>query len=250
MQKQLNLSSVNVVNDPKPQLNAQTSIETHIVERGDIYYTKGRNLAKAVYNKVWNTENLVDGNDYAVVVACDGKVLGNINLQLKHNERPLKSEIFFDESHWESYFEITDSQIAEVSALAISDEAPANLRRPIMMMLIAGIQNLCRIKGITKVATVQHDYLIRILTKSLQLPFLKNEVLTIPTATVPDDDYWKRGKSPALYYLDIISFEVMNVCYSFLNYLNFSGIQTTFLPRIKVDEQPSYAVFRRDLATK
>ena len=248
MQEQLSIGSVSVNSDPQLQLNTQTSIETHIVERGDIYYTKGRNLAKAVYKEVWNTKNLVDGNDYAIVVACNGEVLGNVNIQLKHPGKLLKSEIFFGESHWESYFDVSSSEIAEISALAISQEAPTNLRRPIMMMLITGIQNLCRIKQISKVATVQHDYLIRILTKSLKLPFFKNCKVDMPTESIPNDDYWKRTKAPALYYLETMQSSIMETCYSFLSYLNFSGIQTTFLPRVKTEKQPSYAAFRKEFA--
>ena len=98
MQKQLNLSSVSV--NSHSQTVSYASIETHLVEREDIFYTKGRNLAKAVYKDVWNTESLVDGNDYGIVVACNGEILGNANIQLKKPEKQLKSETFFGESHW------------------------------------------------------------------------------------------------------------------------------------------------------
>ena len=242
MQKQLNLSPISVNSDS--QVNLQTLIETHIVEREDIFYTKGRNLAKAVYKDVWNTESLVDGNDYGIVVAFNGKVLGNANIQLKKPGKLLKSEAFFGESHWQDYFEASDFEIAEISALAVSQDAPAEMRRPIMMMLITGIQNLCRIKGIKKIATVQHDYLIRILTKSLKLPFFRNQTIQEPqTTNLPDDDYWKRVKPPALYYLDPLGNEGIQACYSFLNYLNMSGTQTSFYPRLKHNQKLSYAAF-------
>ena len=243
MQKQLTLSPVNV--NSEPQVNLQTSIDTHIVEREDIFYTKGRNLAKAVYKEVWKTENLVDGNDYGIVVVCDGKVLGNANIQLKKSGKLLKSEAFFGESHWVDYFETSDSEIAEISALAVSQDAPAEMRRPIMMMLITGIQNLCRIKGINRIATVQHDYLVRILTKSLHLPFFKNQKVKEPTSIIPNDDYWKRVKPPALYYLEPLKVDVIEACYSFLSYLNVVGIRTSFNSRVKTNERLSYSAFSK-----
>lgn len=227
------------------QQNPQVSIETHIVEREDIFYTKGRNLAKAVYKDVWKTENLVDGNDYGIVVVCNGKVLGNANIQIKKPEKALKSEKFFGASHWKNYFQVSNSEIAEISALAVSQDAPSELRRPVMMMLITGLQNLCRIKGIKQLATVQHGYLVRILTKSLHLPFYKNEVVNEPLADVPDDNYWKRVSSPAIYYLEPLSINVIEACYSFLSYMNVAGVQTAFYPRVKVDSKPSYAAFSK-----
>lgn len=245
MQKQLNLNSVSV--NTNPQVVSQTSIETHLVEREDIFYTKGRNLAKAVYKDVWNTEHLVDGNDYGIVVACNGEVLGNANIQLKKPGKLLKSETFFGKSHWDAYFEAKNSEIAEISALVVSPDAPADMRRPIMMMLIVGIQNICRIQGITMIATVQHDYLIRILTKSLHLPFFKNQLIQEPQASaLPNDNYWKRVKPPALYYLDPLGNEGTQACYSFLTYLSMTGTQTSFYPRLKHNQKVSYATFTKN----
>jgi hypothetical protein len=245
MQKQLNLSPIGVSNEP--QSKSQTSIETHIVEREDIFYSKGRNLAKTVYREVWNTEHLVDGNDYGIVVACNGQVLGNANIQQKKPGKLLKSEAFFGKSHWENYFSVSEFEIAEISALAVSQDTPTEMRRPIMMMLITGIQNLCRIKGIKMIATVQHDYLIRILTKSLNLPFFQNRFIKQPQSSdLPNDDYWRRVKPPALYYLDPLGNEGIQACYSFLNYLHLSGMQTSFYPRVKASEIPSYAAFSKD----
>ena len=242
MQKQLTLNSIDTNNET--QLGVRAALETHIVEREDIFYTKGRNLAKAVYREVWNTDNLVDGNDYGIIVAYNGKVLGNANIQLKKPGKLLKSEMFFGESHWEDYFEASDFEIAEISALAVSQEAPAEMRRPIMMMLIVGIQNLCRMTGVKQIATVQHDYLIRILTKALNLPFYRNEKIEQPqTTNLPNDDYWKRVKPPALYYLDPLGNEGTAACYSFLNYINMSGTQTSFYPRLKNVQKLSYAAF-------
>lgn len=237
-------SQIDLSINSNPHVNLQPLMETHLVEREDVFYKAGRNLAKDVYKEVWNTQNLVDGNDYAVIISCQGQVLGNINIQLKKPSSLLKSEHFFGEKHWETYFQAESSEIAEISALAIAQDAPTDLRRPVMMMLITGVQNICRIKGIKYLATVQHNYLLRILSKSLHLPFYKNQVVKEPVGNLPNDNYWNRGKYPAIYYLDILSFDMVNVCYSFLSYLNLSGIQTAFYPRVKA-EALSYSAFNK-----
>ena len=238
MQSQLDLSL-----NSNPNISSQHLIETHLVEREDVFYKSGRNLARDVYREVWNTQNLIDGNDYGVIVSRNGQILGNINIQLKKPKSLLKSESFFGEKHWENYFLVEDSEIAEVSALVIAQDAPTELRRPVMMMLITGLQNICRIKGIKHLATVQHNYLLRILSKSLHLPLYKNQIVREPIGNLPNDDYWNREKYPAIYYLDILGFEMVNVCYSFLSYLNLLGIQTQFFPRIQQENNLNYATF-------
>lgn len=162
-------------------------MEVHIVDKNDIFYKKGRVLAEEVYRKVWKTEHLIDGNDYAIVISQNGSVVGNINLQLRSEKRLLKSEIFFGQEHWQNYFPGSPTNVAELSGLALSDELQSEIRRPIMMMLILGTQILSRALDIQFYATIQHDFLMRILTKSLQLPFfvmtiqayLKDKFLTI-----------------------------------------------------------------------
>ncbi len=57
-------------------------MEIHIVDKSDIFYKKGRQLASDAYRQVWNTENLIDGNDYGVIISHQGKVIGNINIQI------------------------------------------------------------------------------------------------------------------------------------------------------------------------
>lgn len=220
------------------------SMEVHLVDKGDIFYRKGRVLAEQVYRQVWNTENLIDGNDYAVVVCQQGKVLGNMNLQLRSRHPVLKSEIFFGREHWQNCMAASTSAVAEVSGLAISREIPNELSRPIMMMLIFGVQNLCRLEEIKCLTTVQHEFLIRILSKSLHLPFFRNHQISSPQGEVPDDDYWRAKKAPGIYYLDPLSAPVIESCYSFLSYLTLAGIQTTFLPRIQ-KAQLGYPNFRK-----
>lgn len=79
-------------------------MEIHIVDKSDIFYKKGRQLASDAYRQVWNTENLIDGNDYGVIISHQGKVIGNINIQIRQGNKPLKSEAFFGKEHWQAYF--------------------------------------------------------------------------------------------------------------------------------------------------
>jgi hypothetical protein len=213
-------------------------MEIHLVDKNDIFYRKGRVLAEEVYRDVWKTENLIDGNDYAIVVSRNGAVVGNLNLQLRAGRKALKSELFFGTEHWSECFKGSSSCVAELSALALSQDLPSEIRRPIMMSLILGSQVLSRALNIQFYVTIQHEFLMRILTKSLQLPFFRNEKLTAPQGELPDDLYWNRGEFPRIFYLDTKDSEAINTCASFFSYLNVAGIQTSFLPRIKKSDLP------------
>ncbi|MGB5596094.1 MAG: hypothetical protein WBM32_20995 [Crocosphaera sp.] len=230
-----------------------SSMEVHLVDKNDIFYKKGRVLAEDIYRTVWNTENLIDGNDYGVVVMHNNDIVGNMNLQVKQNGKSLKSEIFFGEKHWQPYWGdfVTSTNIAEVSALAIDDDIAKEIRRPVMMMLILGMQNLCRLQNIEYLVTIQHEFLIRILRKTLDLPFWRNESVTIPKENLPKDDYWNRHQHPGLYYLEPLSFAVTDACYSFLSYLTSSGIQTSLIPRPNLTHgEKTYNQFRRSWKNK
>ncbi|GFE69550.1 hypothetical protein CFPU101_21600 [Chroococcus sp. FPU101] len=219
-------------------------MEVHIVDKQDIFYKKGRVLAEHAYRRTWKTENLLDGNDYAVVVSQKGTVIGNLNLQLRSKDKPLKSEMFFGQEHWQSYFNLGSTGVAEISALAISHELPQEMSRPVMMLLILGISSLCRLKEISLLATVQHEFLIRVLKQSLQMPFIWNEKVQTPSGKLPNDNYWNRKEPPKLYYLDTNSQQAVSSCASFFWYLNALGIQTAFLPRVQTEEL-TYATFRK-----
>lgn len=208
-------------------------VEVHIVHKGDEYYTKGRKLAENVYRQVWGTENLLDGNDYGVIVSQNGKILGNINIQLRRSRDLLKSEVFFGKRHWQNYSDSHHAQIGELSALALAQDVPKHLRRPTMMTLILGIYLICHAENINFVATVQHDYLIRILSKSLHLPFFRNEYVQHLNGEVPNDNYWNRGKLPRLYYFLPDSLHTINACASFLNRLPKTKIIKSHFPAIE-----------------
>ncbi|MDJ0534311.1 MAG: hypothetical protein QNJ70_17830 [Xenococcaceae cyanobacterium MO_207.B15] len=220
----------------------QTLLEAHIIDRQDIFYAKGRILAKNVYRDIWNTDNLIDTNHYGVVISHNNCLIGNVNIELRQLEKKLKSETFFGERHWEKFSDVETTEVAEISSLALAQDIPTELRRPVMMMLILGIQSLCRLKGIKFLVTVQHDYLIRILTKSLNLPFVHNNLISKPKGDIPQDDYWKRVKPPRLFYLEPNQLSTIEACSSFLSYLHIIGIQTIFLPRTQVSNI-SYSKF-------
>lgn len=210
-------------------------VEVHIVHKGNEHYAKGRKLAENVYRQVWGTKNLLDGNDYGVIVSQNGKVLGNINIQFRRSRDLLKSEVFFGASHWQEYSDAQPSQIAELSALALAQDVPKKLRRPTMMTLILGIYLICHAENIKFVATVQHDYLIRILSKSLHLPFFRNEYVKHIYGEVPNDNYWNRGKLPRLYYFLPNSLHTINACASFITRLPKTKIVKSDFPVIKPD---------------
>ena len=227
-------------------VSSSSLLEVHLVHKGDIFYAKGRKLAENVYRQIWGTENLIDGNDYGIVVSHDGKVLGNMNIQLRKPEKLLKSESFFCREHWQQYFSATNTNIAEASALAIDRDTPTNLRRPIMMMLMTGLQTFCRLEGIKYLVTIQHDYLIRILTKSLHLPFFPNQMVKKPQAEIPQDSYWQREKLPSIYYSEPLGAGFTDACSSFFFYLSMSGIQTAFYPRVKKNNKLHFSTFRKN----
>ncbi|WP_013323703.1 hypothetical protein [Gloeothece verrucosa] len=220
-----------------------SSIEVHLVDTNDIFYKRGRLLAEKVYHEVWNTEHLIDGNDYAVVISLEGEVIGNMNLQVRSPQKLLKSEKFFGREHWKYNFDEYNLPIAEISAFAISRHLSLDLSRLVMMSLIAGMQNICRLEAIKLIVTVQHESLMRIL-KSLHLPFHKNQMVTIPQGNLPDDDYWNRQKAPGLYYIQPLSLEVVECCYSYLVYMTLKGVSTAFLPRTQKADL-SYSTFRK-----
>lgn len=109
------------------------------------------------------------------------------------------------------------------------------------MALILGIRTLQALLNFRFYTTVQHEYLIRILQKSLNLPFFANEIITIPTK-VPNDNYWRRSKNPKIYYLDGRSDLVSRSCESYLYYLNLLGIETVFFQSIETN-QINYSTF-------
>jgi hypothetical protein len=219
-------------------------MEVHLVDKNDIFYKKGRVLAEDVYRQVWNTEQLIDGNDYAVVVCCNGSVVGNMNLQLRTEKKLLKSETFFGQEHWQEYYQNSSLRVSEASALALSEDLPREVRRPVMMMLIFGIQLLCRYERINVLVTVQHEFLMRILSKSLHLPFFCNESVKTTQGKVPMDNYWQRQDLPKIYYLEPNSNQTVDTCSSFFCYLHMSGLQTSFLPRIKTNPL-TFSAFRK-----
>ncbi|MGL6340752.1 MAG: hypothetical protein ACRC80_16625, partial [Waterburya sp.] len=204
---------------------------------------RGRILAKNVYKNKWNTENLVDNNDYGIVIISNGKAIANMNVQIRKNNRPLKSEIFFGKEHWKDCLQYPVSEIAEISGLSIDPNIESDLRNPLLMLLCLTAYNLIRSLGIKVCTTVQLRTLIHILMKRLHLPFSTNEVITKVKGTVPNDKYWNGSDSPRLYYLNLVDNKTVETFNLFFCYLNSQGIQTAFKPRF-AQKHDTFSSFR------
>ncbi len=219
------------------------SMHIEIVAKGQKLYSRGRQLANQMYANIWGTRSLIDDNDFGIVVSFSGQVVGNVNLQIKHHESHLlHSEIFFTEQHWQQYLNITDSRLAEISGLCVSDAIPRFLSRPVIMGLVLGLHLLHNSLQIRYLTTIQHEYLIRILQKSLNLPFFRNEIITYPQGQIPDDNYWKRDKLPKIYYIDGFSTDCIKACASLFCYLNVAGYYTQIVSE-KHSDDISYSSF-------
>ena len=49
------------------QTSDRTALGVYLVEKKDIFYTKGRALAREVYGRMWNIKHSSDENDCAIV---------------------------------------------------------------------------------------------------------------------------------------------------------------------------------------
>lgn len=248
----LNLSStvlqkLAIWNNNQNQVDTNPLMEVHLVNKDDIFYQKGRNLANEVYQQVWGTEKLIDGNNYGIVISYKGQVIGNANLQIRQEHQPIKSEHFFGKEHWKAYVDVPYSRVVEMSSLSIAQDLEADLKQPVMMLLIFSTYTLARSLGITFCATIQRKALHRILTKHLHIPFFPNQKLTEIQGEVPNDKYWNSNETPHLYYLDLTAPETLESLNSCFFYINSLGIQTKFLSRFQ-EKNSSYAQFRK-LAT-
>jgi hypothetical protein len=204
------------------------TFKVYIVDRNHELYQQGRKLAQSMYHKVWQTENLLDNNDYGVVVFQRDSVIANVNIQLKHNNTLFKSEQFFARQHWHGYLNVKDSELAEISGLAISDQIPSSLSRSVLMTVVLGLRMLLNSLGLKAYITIQHQFLIRVLCKSLNLPFEVNKTITTPQINVPNDNYWNRKEAPKIYYFDNLNAQAIAACNSLIERLKIAGIKTKF----------------------
>jgi len=228
----------------KTTVEAASKMDVHIVNQNDIFYKKGRILANEVYNQVWGTEKLIDDNDYAVVIMNQGKVVGNINIELKKEGKLIKSEKFFGEKHWECCSDVSSEEIFEISGLSISQDVDSELRQPILMLLVFAKYMLIRSLGRTLGVSIQRKALNRILIKQLHLPLYANPEINEIQGSVPNDNYWQDGENPHLYYLDYTDPQTVESMNSFLFYLNSIGIHTNFMSRFH-GQPTTYAKFRK-----
>ena len=228
---QLPVANHEFANLPSSHQSLASPLEIHLVDNSDIFYKKGRILSENTYRQVWNTEQLIDGNDQGIVIVCQGNIVGNMNLQLKTKNKLLKSETFFGVEHWKHYFDTYHSKTVEISGLAINKEVDYSMKQPIMMLLLFGAYSISRTLGIKFWTTIQRQALNRILTKKLDLPFLLNEIVTSPCGNLPNDKYWNNSEQPMIYYLDLLNFQTLKAFNSFLCYLNAIGVDLKFLSR-------------------
>jgi len=243
------LEKLSVWKNGKNQSQCSNEMEIHLVNQNDIFYKKGRILASDVYHQVWKTEKLIDDNHYGIVVTHQGKVVGNVNIQLRLENQPVKSEKFFGEKHWQYSCDISEDSIVEMSGLSIGQDVPPELRQPIMMLLLFSTYTLARSMGRTFCVTIQRKALYRILTKHLHLPIFPNKTITDTQGEVPDDTYWHGSEKPQLYYIDGTSAETIEAMNSYFFYLTSIGISTKFHSRFDSDST-SYAQFRKSFLPK
>lgn len=217
-------------------------IEVHLVDKNDVFYHKGRILAEDVYRQVWKTENLVDGNDYGIVVVSNNTVVGNVNLQVKDHQEPLKSETFFKEKHWEYYFDRSSERIAELSGLSASQDISPEARKVVSMILFLGLHISCQSLGLDLLVTVQRKALNRILSKRFNFLFVTNQHIIRPQQQVPNDKYWKSSEIPQLHYFDVKHPQNVNSLSLSYAYLHLKGLNVKFLPRFRSSSM-SYSTF-------
>ena len=222
-----------------------SAIEVHLVDKNDVFYKKGRILAEDTYRQIWNTDHLMDGNDYAVVAIANGTVIGNVNLQMKKNQKKLlKSEIFFKSEHWESYFSKSSEKITEISGLSVSQDLPLESRQLVIMLLFLGTSMISQILGIDLWVTVQRKALNRILAKQLRLSFVTNKTVVTPQKEVPKDNYWNSSELPQIYYLDLKDSQNVNAFTLFYSYLHVMGVRWQFLSRFQSNPLPFSAFYK------
>lgn len=238
------LDRFTVWKNTKAESGFSHKMEVHLVNRADVFYKKGRNLASQVYKKTWGTNKLIDDNNYAIVVTNNHKVVGNLNLEVKENQELLKSEKFFGKGHWLNCAEVPDTSVVEISGLSIAKDVPSEMRQPILMILMFAKYTLIRSLGKTFGVSIQRKALHRILTKHLHLPFFLNPQVEEFQGEVPQDAYWRSGEKPRLYYIDYTNTETVETMNSYLFYLSSIGISTEFISRFH-PQPTSYAKFRR-----
>jgi hypothetical protein len=210
-------------------------LKIEIVPKNHPFYQQGRMLAQLMYQKVWQTDKLIDDNDYGIVVFFGHEAIANVNIQLKKPNTLLKSEKFFHPLHWQNYLSVAESEIAEISGLAISDALASSLSRPVLMAMIIGLKMLLDVLQLKVYTTIQHKFLIRVLTQGLKLPFFINPIR--PGRDLPNDNYWTRKEPPRIYYLEGKNREVSAACNSFWDF--FEGANLRVFINSRLGEQTS-----------
>jgi hypothetical protein len=219
-----------VLNEQRSLVLLSNLLKVEIVPKNHSIYQKGRTLAQLMYQKVWQTDKLIDDNDYGIIVFLGREAIANVNVQLKKKDILLNSEKFFHPLHWQNYFSVAESEIAEISGLAICDRLSSLPSRPVLMAMIIGLKMLLDALELKAYTTIQHKFLIRVLTQGLKLPFTINPIM--PGRDIPNDNYWTRKEPPRIYYLEGLSNEASAACNSFWDYFEKKNLRIVINSRL------------------
>lgn len=225
----------------------QNSLKIYLVNQDNFIYNQGYNFARERYSKFYKTICLPKENDYGVVIFWQNTLVGNLNLQLKQTNKLLKSEELFGQQHWQAYFQANSFQVGEMSALTISKKMPMILRQGTIIALSFGFITLLNILGIKYLTTIQFPSLSRIFNQTLNLPFFENTTIKNIESQIFQHYYWYSKDLPKIYYLNLSDSETIKTSNSFLSYLSYLGISTSFIPTLNLTNsiEPTYFNFRQ-----
>ncbi|AFZ37065.1 hypothetical protein Sta7437_3567 [Stanieria cyanosphaera PCC 7437] len=225
----------------------QESLQIYLVEQDNFIYKKGYMFAQECWQQKRCLINLPDQNNYGIVIFWKNDLIGNINIQLKQPNTLLTSESLFGEQHWQSYFQVNNFQITEISALSLSKKVPMSLRQGTIIALSLSVITLLNILGVNFITTIQHQWFYQALNKTLKLPFFENEMITINHNNLDDSYYWQSKDLIKIYYLNLADAETIKTYNSFFCYLNYLGINTNFLPAFQLTNsiEHTYSNFRK-----
>ena len=219
-----------------------------ICKEGSPEFELGQAVAQKMYNKAWDTESYSSKGDYAVVVFMKTRKtwepIANLNCALKNSRKKLPCESIFTGQPWVEEGINNDNQLAEICGLAIDDLTPPEMRRAVLIMLSMGLQAIAVHSNTRWLLTIQHEYLIRILRKSLGLPFTKTDSTVTKDASLPNDQYWNQTVMPCLYILDSRDQVTRAACESFFYYLSSLNIGLQITNKVSSGQQ-SYSGFKR-----
>ncbi|EGQ9514305.1 TPA: hypothetical protein GRI77_09030 [Vibrio parahaemolyticus] len=195
-----------------------------ITENGDPVYSKGRELSEMVYQKVWDTNSLVDHNQIGIVALYGNKVVGNLNICLGEKELPCENYFTF------KYICLGGKSVAELCGLAISTKLNRIERSKVLLGLVSAAHTFGVKNNIGFYFTVQKASLLYRLKNKLSYPFELVDNAKMNTNKIPQDNYWNCQNKPSLYQIDNFSRDTLFASLSAMGNLmhnEFSFYDTT-----------------------